>query len=101
MRPARAAAMIISVLPDAGALGRVAAEQFLELAQAAVLARGRFTVALAGGSTPRRMYEILAGPAFRHRVDCPSSIARARSGCSSPARTSRSRSAQSCRDRMN
>ena len=63
------AAMNISVSPDAGALGRVAAEQFVELAQAAVLARGRFTVALAGGSTPRRMYETLGGSAFRHRVD--------------------------------
>ena len=61
--------MNISVSPDAGALGRVAAEQFVELAQGAVLARGRFTVALAGGSTPRRMYETLGSPAFRHRVD--------------------------------
>ena len=62
-------AMNISVSSDATALGRVAAEQFVELAQAAILARGRFTVALSGGGTPRRMYESLSEPSLRHRVD--------------------------------
>ena len=62
-------AMNISVSSDATALGRIAAEQFVELAQAAILARGRFTVALSGGGTPRRMYESLSEPSLRHRVD--------------------------------
>jgi len=54
---------------DADTLSILAAEQFVELARAAVLARGRFTVVLSGGSTPRRLYERLAAPPFQDRVD--------------------------------
>jgi len=50
-------------LPDAEAVSRAAAQDFAELARAAMEERGRFCVALSGGSTPRRMYELLAeGP---------------------------------------
>jgi 6-phosphogluconolactonase len=59
----------LSVSVDADALARAAAEQFVELARAAILARGRFTVALSGGSTPRRMYQYLAATPLRDRVD--------------------------------
>lgn len=47
-------------LPDAEAVSRAAAQDLVELARAAIVERGRFCVALSGGSTPRRMYEILA-----------------------------------------
>ncbi|MEX2224611.1 MAG: 6-phosphogluconolactonase [Candidatus Rokuibacteriota bacterium] len=46
--------------PDAEAVSRAAAQDLVELARAAIAERGRFCVALSGGSTPRRMYEILA-----------------------------------------
>ena len=46
--------------PDAEAVSRAAAQDLVEVARAAIAARGRFCVALSGGSTPRRMYEILA-----------------------------------------
>jgi 6-phosphogluconolactonase len=59
----------LSIAADADALSLSAAEQFVELARAAVLTRGRFTVALSGGSTPRRLYERLAAPPFQDRVD--------------------------------
>jgi len=36
-----------------------AARELVELARAAIAERGRFCVALSGGSTPRRLYEIL------------------------------------------
>lgn len=49
-----------TVYPDAPALARGAAELFLRTGRAALDDRGAFTVALAGGSTPRAMYEILA-----------------------------------------
>lgn len=40
-------------------LSAAAAERFVALASEAARSRGRFAVALAGGSTPRRMYELL------------------------------------------
>jgi 6-phosphogluconolactonase len=59
----------LSVLPDADDLGRAAAEQFVELARTSILSRSRFMVALSGGSTPQRLYQRLAAPPFRDRVD--------------------------------
>ena len=56
--------MSLSVLPDADALARAAAEQFVELARASILERGRFMVALSGGSTPRRLFHCLAAAPF-------------------------------------
>lgn len=55
---------------DAGEVARAAAEEVARAAAHAVAARRRFTVALAGGSTPRRLYALLAeasGP-FRGRI---------------------------------
>lgn len=49
------------VLADAGAVGAHAAARIADAAQRAAAARGRFVVALAGGSTPRLAYERLAG----------------------------------------
>jgi 6-phosphogluconolactonase len=49
----------IHVLPDAPALFHAAADSFSEVANAAVAARGRFTVALSGGSTPRGLFQDL------------------------------------------
>jgi 6-phosphogluconolactonase len=62
-------AAVIRVFEDPEALSRGAAEFFIRLAQEAVAARGRFSVALAGGGTPRRTYEHLTLPPFRDRVD--------------------------------
>ena len=56
------------VVPDARALARRAAERILELTRAAVKARGACSVALAGGSTPRATYEVLAGSALAAAV---------------------------------
>lgn len=58
----------IRVLPDAAAVARAAAGEFSQLAQAAVRSHGRFTVALSGGSTPRKLFELLAS---EHREDLP------------------------------
>ena len=49
--------------PDPEAVSRAAAHDFVELARTSIAERGRFCVALSGGSTPRRMYQILSeGP---------------------------------------
>jgi 6-phosphogluconolactonase len=50
----------IEILPDAPAIARFAAGVFVASARQAVAARGKFTVALAGGSTPRMLYSLLA-----------------------------------------
>jgi 6-phosphogluconolactonase len=54
---------------DADALARFAAEEFVRRARAAIWERGVFRVALAGGSTPRRMHELLAAPPFVREVE--------------------------------
>jgi 6-phosphogluconolactonase len=59
----------IAVFDDAAALADAAAEAVVECAAEAVADHARFTVALAGGSTPRATYERLAQPPFRDRLD--------------------------------
>ncbi len=58
----------IVVCRDLHALGEQAAVAVAKLAEEAVSLRGRFSVALAGGSTPRALYRNLAGPAFAGKI---------------------------------
>ena len=51
----------LNVLPDAGALARAVADWLLATA---IASEGRFSIALSGGSTPKRLYEILADAPF-------------------------------------
>ena len=51
----------IDIAPDAEILAQRAAVWLLEQAASVV---GRFTIALSGGSTPRRLFEILATPPY-------------------------------------
>jgi 6-phosphogluconolactonase len=46
--------------PDLEAASLAAADELIELARAAIAARGRCHVALSGGSTPRRLFQLLA-----------------------------------------
>ena len=50
----------VRILVDTAELSRAAAHEFSKLAREAVATRDRFTVALAGGSTPRAAYTVLA-----------------------------------------
>lgn len=59
--------LFIAGTPDD--LAREAAARFAEAAHQAILERGRFAVALSGGSTPRRLYSLLAQPPFLQAVD--------------------------------
>jgi 6-phosphogluconolactonase len=59
----------IQTFPDLEALSAAAARIFVEEAARSVAARGRFAVALSGGSTPRRTYQLLATERFRDRVN--------------------------------
>ena len=62
---------LIRVFPDLESLSRAAAAWFVRQAKEAAAARGRFSVALSGGGTPRRTYELLAAPPYRDEVDWP------------------------------
>ena len=50
----------IHLFPDADGLARGAAAFVAAAAEQSIRRRGRFTIALSGGSTPRRLYETLA-----------------------------------------
>jgi 6-phosphogluconolactonase len=58
----------IEVAESTEGLNHAVAEQFVRLTTDAVTARGRCTVALSGGSSPKGVYQLLAAPAFRGRV---------------------------------
>jgi 6-phosphogluconolactonase len=57
-----------SVGSDREELSRAAAGKLAAIAEAAVGSRGRFDLALAGGHTPQRLYEILAAE-YGQRID--------------------------------
>ena len=61
----------IRVLEDDEEVARAAATWFVDIAASSISARGRFSVALAGGSTPRRTYQLLAGDEHRNRIAWP------------------------------
>lgn len=61
--------MQLKVFQTGEELNRFAAERFLEIGNNAVELRGRFSVALAGGSTPKALYRLLADGDFKDKID--------------------------------
>jgi len=61
----------VLIYPNLEALSEAAAQIFATTAAQAVASRGRFSVALPGGGTPRLIYELLAKPPLRDRVTWP------------------------------
>lgn len=59
----------INVLPDPAAVAADAAERVVRAADEAIALAGRFSFVLAGGSTPKALYELLASDAYRDRID--------------------------------
>jgi 6-phosphogluconolactonase len=59
----------VITFPDPGALANDCAERFVKLAREAIAARDVFTVALAGGSTPKLTYTLLASEPYRSQVE--------------------------------
>lgn len=60
--------MQLRICPDLEALSRAAAQNFAARARAAIQTTGGFPVALAGGSTPRATYKLLAED-YRYSLD--------------------------------
>lgn len=61
----------VRVFDDAESVARAAAGEFVRLSREAVAERGAFSVALSGGTTPRRVYELLASGEYGARVEWP------------------------------
>lgn len=59
----------IHVYPSTPALLEAAAQHLLDHARQAIAARNSFTIALAGGSTPKGLYAMLAASPFRSQLD--------------------------------
>jgi 6-phosphogluconolactonase len=60
---------MIKIFDDAERLNLFAAEKLLEIANEAIETNGSFAVALAGGSTPKSLYRLLAGAEFKNKID--------------------------------
>jgi 6-phosphogluconolactonase len=56
----------VRTFPDLQALSEAAAREIVAIARTSIAARGRFTIALSGGNTPKGTYELLAD---RHRSE--------------------------------
>jgi len=61
----------LHIYPDANSLTIAAAERIVGLTETAVTERGRFSIALSGGSTPQTLYELLATPTYAERIAWP------------------------------
>lgn len=59
----------IKVVPDAKAVAAEAAVRVAAAAERAIAERGRFSIALSGGSTPKALYGLLAAEPYRSRID--------------------------------
>lgn len=59
---------MVQVFDDTLSLSKIAATRFIDAAREAVQARGRFAVALTGGSSPLHMYQLLAQSPNREAV---------------------------------
>ncbi len=69
MTVSRSARGEIHVLRDGDAVARAAADVFVQVVTGVLADHGVARVALAGGSTPKATYKLLASPAYRERVE--------------------------------
>jgi 6-phosphogluconolactonase len=65
----RAESTSVDVFSDVDSLMHAAADHVARAAETAVADRGRSAIALSGGSTPRRLYELLAREPYASRID--------------------------------
>lgn len=59
----------ISVFKAPEEVAQAAVSRFVEAARASIAASGRFSVALSGGTTPQRAFQLLAGDEFKAQVE--------------------------------
>src|SRR5689334_21237330 len=59
----------VRIVPTAEAVAQAAAELFVHDCEQSLRERGRFVVALSGGSSPKRSFELLSTQPYSSRVD--------------------------------
>ena len=59
----------LHVLPTTEAAAQAKARFVAALAKECLITQGRFTIALSGGSTPRRLYQVLASPPYASEME--------------------------------
>src|SRR5688572_19265866 len=69
MGPRGGAMRTVRVLQSLEDLAHAAAEDFVDVANDAIRANGRFAVALTGGTTPKDTYAMLATDAYASRIN--------------------------------
>ncbi|HLZ63614.1 MAG TPA: 6-phosphogluconolactonase [Ktedonosporobacter sp.] len=61
--------MNIAIYPDADALSHAAAQYVVQIANESIVTHGRFTLALAGGNTPKKLYGLLASEPYSSQIN--------------------------------
>lgn len=60
---------VIKVFPDLEAVSRHTASIFITLSAKRIASHGRFAAAIPGGSTPKKLFELLASEEYKNMVD--------------------------------
>jgi 6-phosphogluconolactonase len=63
--------MKLHVSADAEELSKTVADWVTGYIREVLSKRNRFTIALSGGSTPKKLYQLLASDAYRNKIDWP------------------------------
>src|SRR5881396_2855798 len=61
--------MNVIIYPDADTLSHEAAQYVVRIAQESIVTHGRFTFALSGGSTPKKLYSLLGSEPYSSQID--------------------------------
>ena len=61
--------MTVAIYSDADMLSHEAARYVVRVANESIVTHGRFTLALAGGSTPKKLYALLASEPYRDQIN--------------------------------
>ena len=61
--------MHIAIHPDLDTISQQAAAYITRIAREAIVTRGRFTLALSGGNTPKMLYSLLASEPYSSQID--------------------------------
>lgn len=61
--------MQVAIYPDLDTISQHAAQYVVRIANEAIVTRGRFTIALSGGNTPKKLYSLLGSEPYRSQID--------------------------------
>ncbi len=61
--------MHVTIYNDTNTLSHAAAQYIVRIAQKSIAKQGHFTIALSGGSTPKKLYGMLAEEPYRSQID--------------------------------